>query len=114
MKEKRFNYREVTLTDEEELMAKQVKEGLEKIDQWNPVSIPNIQWFQQQVEMEKKRIRKKQWKDLLTFVSFAVFMLVILLAIVYRQPIVFLYIQLVGIIVLPFAFDQKRKKVSSE
>jgi len=114
MKEKRFNHREVTLTDEEELMAKQVKEGLEKIDQWNPVSIPNIQWFQQQVEMEKKRIRKKQWKDLLTFVSFAVFMLVILLAIVYRQPIVFLYIQLVGIIVLPFAFDQKRKKVSSE
>ncbi len=114
MKEKQSNPNDEILTEKEESMVKQVKEGLDKIEQWNPVSTPNIQWFLQQVELEKKRLRKKQWKDLLAFVSFAVFVLVVLFAIVNRQPMVFLYIQLVGIIILPFAFDQKRKKVSSE
>ena len=55
--------------DEDELTVKQLIDGLEKLDQWNPVSTPNLQWFQQNVELEKKRIQKKQWKDLLTFIS---------------------------------------------
>lgn len=102
------------LDDEEELTVKQLTDGLEKLDQWNPVSTPNLQWFQQNVELEKKRIRKKQWIDLLTFISVAVLVLSVVIAVVYRQPILFLYFQLVGIILLPVALNKTRKKVSNE
>lgn len=98
------------LDDEDELTVKQLIDGLEKLDQWNPVSTPNLQWFQQNVELEKKRIQKKQWKDLLTFISVAV----VVIAVVYRQPILFLYFQLVGIILLPLVLNKTRKKVSNE
>ncbi|KAB8127666.1 hypothetical protein F9U64_17395 [Gracilibacillus oryzae] len=102
------------LDDEDEVTVKQLIDGLEKLEQINPVSAPNLQWFQQHVELEKKRIRKKQWKDLLAFISFAVFMLSVVIAVVYRQPILFLYFQLVGIILLPLALNNTRKKVSNE
>lgn len=102
------------LDDEDELTVKQLIDGLEKLDQWNSVSTPNLQWFQQNIELEKKRIRKKQWKDLLTFISVAVFVLSIVIAVVYQQPILFLYIQLVGIILLPLALKNTRKMVSNE
>ncbi|MDQ0186278.1 YxlC family protein [Cytobacillus sp. FSL R5-0569] len=102
------------LDDEDELTVKQLTDGLEKLDQWNPVSTPNLQWFQQNVELEKKRIRKKQWKDLLTFISVAVLVLSVVIAVVYRQPILFLYFQLVGVILLPVALNKTRKKVSNE
>ena len=102
------------LDDEDELTVKQLVDGLEKLDQWNPVSTPNLQWFQQKVELEKKRIQKKQWKDLLTFISVAVIVLSVVIAFVYHQPILYLYFQLVGIILLPLALNKTRKKVSNE
>ncbi|MDQ0209305.1 YxlC family protein [Alkalicoccobacillus murimartini] len=103
-----------TLDDEEELTVKQVTDGLNKLDQWNSVSTPNLQWFQQHVEVEKKRIRKKQWKDLLAFIFVAILVLSTVIAVVYRQPILFLYFQLLGIILLPLALYKPRKKVSNE
>ncbi len=102
------------LEDEDELTVKQLMDGLEELDQWNPVSTPDLQWFQQNIELEKKRIRKKQWKDLLTFISVAVFVLTVVIAVVYHQPILYLYFQLVGIILLPLALNKNRKKVSNE
>jgi len=102
------------LDDEDELTVKQITDGLEKLDQWNPVSTPDLQWFQQNVELEKNRIRKKQWKDLLKFISVAVFVLSVMSAIVYHEPIFYLYFQLVGIILLPLAFNKTRKKVRNE
>ncbi|GIO23038.1 YxlC family protein [Oceanobacillus sp. J11TS1] len=114
MKENDFKNSNSMLDDEDELTVKQVKDGLEKLDQWNPVSTPNLQWFHQTVELEKKRIRKKQWKELLAFISVAVFLLTIVIAVVYRQPILFLYFQLVGIILLPLALKKNRKKVRNE
>lgn len=102
------------LDEEDVLTVKQLKDGLEKWDQLNPVSTPNLQWFQHNVELEKKRIRKKQWKDLLTFIFVAVFVLSAGIAVVYRQPVLFLYFQLVGFILLPFALHKSRKKVSHE
>lgn len=109
MKDKDF-----MLDEEDEVAVKQLIDGLEKIDQWNPVSTPNIQWFQEKVELEKKRLRKKQWRDLITFISIALFVLVVVFTVVYRQPIVFLYFQLVGILLLPLAFNKTRKKVRNE
>lgn len=50
------------LDDEEELTVKQLTDGLEKLDQWNPVSTPNLQWFQQNVELEKKEYEKNNGK----------------------------------------------------
>ncbi|MDM5296755.1 YxlC family protein [Bacillus pumilus] len=102
------------LDEEDDLTVKQLIDGLEKMDQWNPVSTPNLHWFQQNVELEKKRIRKKQWKDLLMFISVAVFVLSVVIAVFYRQPILFLYFQLVGIILLPLALINTRKKVRNE
>lgn len=102
------------LDEEDELTVKQLVEGLDKVDQWHPVSTPNLQWFQQNVEQEKKRIRKRQWKDLLTFIAVAIFVLSVGIAVVYRQPILFLYIQLVGIVLLPLALNKTRKKVRNE
>lgn len=50
------------LDDEDELTVKQLTDGLEKLDQWNPVSTPNLQWFQQNVELEKKEYEKNNGK----------------------------------------------------
>ena len=111
---KKYDSKNSNLDEEDKLTVKQLVDGLEKLDQWNPVSTPNLQWFQQNVELEKKRIRKKQWIDLLTFISIAVFVLSITSAIVYHQPILFLYFQLVVIILLPLALSKTRKKVSNE
>lgn len=102
------------VADEDELTVKQITDGLEKLDQWNPVSTPNLQWFQQNVELEKKRIRKKQWMDLFAFIFVAIFVLSVVITFVSRQPILFLYFQLVGIILLPLAFNKTRKKVNNE
>jgi len=100
--------------DEDKLTVKQLVDGLEKLDHWDPISTPNLQWFLQNVELEKKRIQIKRWKDLLMFIPVAVFVLSVMIAIVYRQPILFLYFQLVGIILLPLALKKTRKKVSNE
>lgn len=102
-----------TMVNDEETV-KQLVDGLEKLDQWNPVSTPNLQWFQQNVELEKKRIRKKLWKDLLTFILFAVLLFSVMIAVVYHDPSIFLYIQLVGIILLPLALKKNKKEVSDE
>lgn len=102
------------VNDEDELTVKRLRDGLDKLEQWNPVITPNLQWFQQNVEIEKKNIRKKQWKALFAFIFVAVFVLSILIAVVYSQPVLFLYFQIVGIILLPLAFNKTRKKVSNE
>ena len=47
------------LENEDELTVKQIIDGLEKLDQWNPVSTPDLQWFQQNVELEKNKNTKK-------------------------------------------------------
>lgn len=114
MKEYNSTNRDSVLDEEDELTVKQILDGFEKMDQWNPVSTPNLQWFQQNVELEQKRIRRKQWKDLITFIFVAASVLSVVVAIVYRQPILFLYFQLVGIILLPLAFIKTRKRVSNE
>lgn len=100
-----------SVQDEDELTVKQLKDGLDKLDQWNPVSAPDIQWIEQQIELEKKRIRKKQWKDLLTFIAVAILVLSVMIAVVYREPILFVYIQLAGLLLLPFALKKPGKKV---
>ncbi|MFK3939338.1 YxlC family protein [Alkalihalobacillus sp. NPDC078783] len=99
---------------EEAKMAKQVNDGLEKVDKWHTVSTPNLQWFQQQVELEKKRVHKKRWKELIVFIFIAIFILSVGMAVVYREPIVFLYVQLIGLILLPIALYKPRRKVSHE
>lgn len=114
MKENNSTNRDLELDEEDERTLKELIDGFEKIDQWNPVSTPNLQWFQQNVELEQKRIQRKQWKDLITFILVAVSVLSVVIAIVYRQPILFLYFQLVGIILLPLAFNKTRKRVSKE
>lgn len=114
MKKNDVENNKAKLDDEDGLTVEQLRDGLEKLDQWNPVSTPNLQWFQQHVEVEKKRIRKKQWQDLLTFISVAVFVLSVVIAVVYRQPMFFLYFQLVGVLLLPLALNNTRKKVSNE
>jgi len=114
MKEYKSTNREAGVDEEDELTVKQIIDGFEKMDQWNPVSTPNLQWFQQNIELERKRIRRKQWKDLITFIFVAASVLSVVIAIVYRQPILFLYFQFVGIILLPFTFIKTRKRVSKE
>lgn len=102
------------LMEDDETTVKQLIGGLDKIDQWNPVFTPDLQWFEQRVELEKQKLRKKQIKDLMIFLSLAVLILVVVIAVVYRQPIVFLYFQLIGIVLLPLAFNKRRKRVSNE
>ncbi len=114
MKEHDANKSNPMLDEEDGLTVNQVKDGLDKLDQWYPVSTPNLKWFQQQVESEKKRIQTKQWKALITFITMAVCMLSVVIAVVYRQPILFLYFQFVGIALLPLALYKSRKKVSNE
>ena len=114
MKENNLTNGDPGFNEEDELTLKQIVDGFEKIDQWNSVDTPNLQWFQQKVELEQKRIRRKQWKDLITFIFVAAVVLSVVITIVYRQPILFLYFQLVGIILLPIAFIKKRKRGINE
>lgn len=100
--------------NKEELTVKQLIDGLDKLDQLNAVSTPNLQWFQQTIELEKKRIKKKRWIDLLSFIFVAVCILAIVFSVTYRQPVFFLYFQLIGIILLPLAINQTRKKVNNK
>lgn len=106
--------RDQVLDEEDEQVVKQIIDGFEKFDRWNSVPTPDLQWFQQNVELEQKRIRRRRWKDLITFISVAASVLSVVIAIVYRQPILFLYFQLVGIILLPLAFIKTRKRVGHE
>lgn len=114
MKEYNSTNKEEVVDEEDELTVKQIIDGFEKMDQWIPVSTPNLQWFQQNIELEQKRIRRKQWKELITFIFVAASVLSVVTAIVYRQPILFLYFQLVGIVLLPFTFIKTRKRVGNE
>lgn len=114
MKDDNLTKRDQVLDEEDERTVKQIIDGFEKIDQLNSVPTPDLQWFQQNVELEQKRIRRRQWKDLITFISVAASVLSVVIAIVYRQPILFLYFQLVGIILLPLAFIKTRKRVGNE
>ncbi|MDQ0232585.1 YxlC family protein [Metabacillus malikii] len=113
MKDDHSTKREQVL-DTDEQTVKQIVDGLDKIYQWNTVSTPDLQWFQQNVELQQKRIRRRQWKDLITFISVAAIVLSVVIAIVYRQPILFLYFQLVGIILLPISIIKTRKRVGNE
>lgn len=113
MKKRNSNH-QPPIDDEDELTVKQIKDGLEKLDEWHPGSAPNLQWFQESVETEKKRIRKKLWKDLLAFIAVAVLVLSVVIAVVYRQPVLYLYLQLAGIVLLPFVLNTTRKKVRNE
>jgi len=114
MKNREFENNHSMLNEESEWAVKELRDGLEKLDEWHPVTTPNLQWFQQQVASEKKRIRKMQWKALFSFIFVAVLVLSVVIAVVYHQPILFLYFQLAGIILLPFVLNRTRKKVSNE
>lgn len=103
-----------SVDEEDEMTVKQIIDGFEKMDQWNSVSTPNLEWFQRNVELEQKRMRRKQRSDLITFIFVAAVLLSVVIAFVYHQPILFLYFQLIGIVLLPLAFYKTRKRVSNE
>lgn len=96
---------------EEEVIVNQLIEGFNQLDQLNEISTPNLQWFQETIELEKKRIKKRIWLDLVSFILVAVCILTMVISITYRQPVFFLYFQLLGVALLPLAINQTRKKV---
>ena len=100
--------------NEEDLAVQQLIEGLDQLDHLNDVSTPTIQWFEQTIELEKKRIKKRIWLDLVSFIFVAICILTLVISITYHQPLFFLYFQLFGVILLPLAINQTRKKVNNK
>lgn len=77
---KKYDSKNSNLDEEDKLTVKQLVDGLEKLDQWNPVSTPNLQWFQQNVELEKKEFEKNNGKTstLLSLLRYLCFQLRVL------------------------------------
>ncbi|MEX2104812.1 MAG: YxlC family protein [Bacilli bacterium] len=100
---------------EEQETVEQLQATFTKLDEWFPAFTPDLKWFEQQVEAEKRRLHKKMFRELAIFWLVALFILGVVFAILNRQPFALLYIQLIGILALPFALrSERRKKVNSE
>lgn len=71
-----------------------LQEGLSKVDQF-PVYTQELQWFEQMVELEKKKNRKKLRKELSLFIMIALMILSGIIVSLYQMPAIFILIQII-------------------
>lgn len=94
---------------EDDVTVKKIRDGLDTLEQYT-ASPPPLEWLEQTIALEQKRIRKKQWQDLFTFIIVAALVLAMIVAVVYRQPMLAIYMQLLGVVLLPLAIRTTRKR----
>lgn len=70
-----------------------INKSLEKLEQSFSVITPELNWFEQKIEEQKKQICKKWRYDLLLFSAIALVILSVMFTSMFQTPILFLSVQ---------------------
>ncbi|MBY0123109.1 YxlC family protein [Bacillus sp. S/N-304-OC-R1] len=99
--------------DEEFLFTmKEIQRGLDTVDQGINMNSPNIEWFENLVEEEKQKLKKKLIFDVSLFAIVALLILSGILFALYSVPMVFVAVQGLAIIfIIAHVSVQHFKKV---
>lgn len=96
-------------------MVKELREGLDKLEQSVPVFSPNLHWFEEQILQHRKQLRKKLVRDLLLFFTIAAIVLSLTVASMLNIPSVYTVFQIFACVLVPAAlwWIQRRRKVGA-
>lgn len=88
----------------------QIKESLDLIERKIPVYTPDLQWFEQKVKEEQRRLKKRLQRDLLMFWAIALLVVSGVIISIYKLPAVFIFLQVLAMASLPFAVIKSRRQ----
>lgn len=80
--------------EQEKAALAAIMQGLSKLDDI-PTNPPNVQWFEQFVQIEMQQNRKKLMKDLTLFTIIALGILSVIMVSLYQMPQLFIGLQIV-------------------
>ncbi|SFK67147.1 hypothetical protein SAMN03159341_10119 [Paenibacillus sp. 1_12] len=96
-------------TADEEITAV-LHEGWGHLDSHIDVYTPELDWFQQQIKERQASNRKKMVFELGLFLALAVVLLTVFISLTLWTPIVFVIIQLISVLIVPFVLVSLRRK----
>jgi len=105
---------DTSASDQDSDEIQQLKVALDELEQAIPVMTPNIQWFEQQVIEQRKMLKRRFIRDLSLFIILALVVLTLSFAAYNAIPQLFMLMQLVPFLVIPFYVVQKARKRVSE
>jgi hypothetical protein len=99
---------------DEQRAIQELQAGLGHLDKQLPDFTPNLRWFEQQVAEGKRKHRTRLIRDLILFWSMAMLLLTISYMILTSQPIVYIYLQALALVVpgLMLAYSGKQVNTS--
>ncbi|WP_028560318.1 YxlC family protein [Paenibacillus pinihumi] len=90
----------------------ELKSDLAKMEEWFPVYTPDISWFETRLAAGEKKLRRKKNREWAFFYMLAVVILGSIIAVGAANPIYFICIQLLGLVIVPAVIRyEKRKRV---
>jgi len=98
---KKNNSSHYSNNEDTELGAKKLVSALDKLDDFYPVVTPDIEWFQQVIMVEKKRLRRKFVRELTLFLVVAFSLLSAYFVVIHQFPIFVLVVIQIVLTVLP-------------
>ena len=82
----------------DEMIAQQLQEGLQRLDELFPAFTPSSSWFDQQIVETQNKQRSKLWRDLLILWIAALLLISLLYVMMNAQPIVFITFQVLAVV----------------
>ncbi len=112
MKKKVFSLH-TTESDDQQQEINQLRSDLEQMDQLFPVFTPDLNWFEQQIEVTKKQARKKMIRDLVVFWIIAICIISFSALFINRTPVIYFILQIVAMLafLLYTVWNKRRKQV---
>ncbi|WP_240414242.1 YxlC family protein [Paenibacillus periandrae] len=99
--------------DEGKLTAA-LHEGWDRLDNYIQASTPELDWFQQQIQLRQAANRKRMVLELGLFVIIAIVLLSVFISLTLWTPAIFLIIQLISVLIVPFVLvSLLRKRVEA-
>lgn len=96
------------LTDKQTII--ELRSGLERLDQLDAADEPDLSFFLQQVKETKANSRKKLLKELVGLWGLALVILALWTTTYFHSPTVFLILQGIAVVILPFIVYFMTKK----
>jgi Flp pilus assembly protein TadB len=110
---KKFETDEQLDVDEEKITAA-LHEGWDRLDNHIQAFTPELDWFQQQIQQRQVGNRKRLVLELGLFVIVAVILLSLFISLTVWAPAIFLIIQLIAVLIVPFVLvSLLRKRVEA-
>lgn len=81
------------LNKEDDEFSASLNKSFEKVEQYFSVTTPELNWFEQKIVDQKKKIQKKWRHDLLLFSFIALVILSVMLTTMFQKPVLFLSLQ---------------------